>query len=513
MVVMCAEQCFTPGSLTEAGTGTHWDPDEVQQAVAQRVARFRLHGVGRGDRVFLLFGNSNAFFAELLALWRVGACAVPIDARLSVFELGNLATAAQPRLVVVDHQTDPASVQALQSLGLAVVNTALDEGATADTATDECAVDDDALILFTSGSTGQPKGVVHTHHTLQARWKGLREHLGMEPFARTLCLLPTHFGHGLICNSLFPWLSGCDLVIAPPFQPAMLMRLGQTIDEHRISFLSSVPAMWKMALKLARSPQGGTLRRVHVGSAPLSAVMWEEVRRWAGTRAVCNAYGITETGSWLAGLSHAEAVAAEDGLIGTAWGGEIKILPQGDTQTPLDFSRSCAPGETGFVWIKTDAVMKGYFQRDDLTAQAMREGWFLTGDLGYLDAQGRLVLRGRERDEINKGGMKIYPADIDTVVEQFPGVKDVCTFAQEDEMYGQSVAMAVVLESLDPAGIRTLHVWMKERLAEHKLPTRWWVVENIPRTSRGKLNREAVKATCQAQPALDLSKILQGDTQ
>lgn len=503
---------FIPGSLTEAATGTHWTASQVEQAVAQRVARLRQHGVERGDRVFLLFGNCNSFFAELLALWRLGACAVPIDARLSAYELANLAATAQPQVAVIDHQTDPALVQALQSAGLAVLNTALAEGAAADADTDEYALDDDALILFTSGSTGQPKGVVHTHRTLQARWKGLREHLGTEPFARTLCLLPTHFGHGLICNSLFPWLSGCDLTIAPPFQPAMLMRLGQMIDEHRISFLSSVPAMWKLALKMARAPQGGTLRRVHVGSAPLSAAMWEDIRRWAGTREVCNAYGITETGSWLAGLSNAEAVAAEDGLIGAAWGGDIKILPQGDTQSSLDFSRACAPGETGFVWIKTDAVMKGYFQRDDLTRQAMREGWFVTGDLGYLDAQGRLVLKGRERDEINKGGMKIYPADIDTVVEQFHGVIDVCSFAQDDEMYGQSVAMAVVLESPDPANIRALHAWMKERLAEHKLPTRWWLVESIPRTSRGKLNRAAVKASCEAQPELGLSKILQGDT-
>lgn len=504
---------FTPGSLTEAATGTHWTPDQVLQAVAQRVARFRLQGVVRGDRVFLLFGNCNTFFAELLAIWRLGACAVPIDQRLSAFELTNLVTTAQPRLAVVDHQTDPAVIQALQSAGLAVLNTALAEDAAADTTTNERALEDDALILFTSGSTGQPKGVVHTHRTLQARWKGLRENLGMEPFARSLCLLPTHFGHGLICNCLFPWLAGCDLVILPPFQPTTLMRLGQVIDQHRISFMSSVPAIWKLALKLAKPPQGGTLRRVHVGSAPLSAATWEEVRRWAGTREVCNAYGITETGSWLAGLVHAEAAVAEDGLIGTAWGGEIKILPQGDTQSPLDFSRSCAPGETGFVWVKTDAVMKGYFQRDDLTRQALRDGWFLTGDLGYLDAQGRLVLKGRERDEINKGGMKIYPGDVDTVVEQFPGVQDVCTFAQDDEIYGQSVAMAVVLESPDPAGIRALHAWMKERLAEHKLPTRWWVLESIPRTSRGKLNRDAVKASCQAQPALELSKILQGDKQ
>jgi len=152
--------------------------------------------------------------------------------------------------------------------------------------------------------------------------------------------------------------------------------------------------------------------------------------------------------------------------------------------------------------------MKGYFQRDDLTALAVSEGWFLTGDIGFIDERGRLVLRGRERDEINKGGMKIYPADIDTVVERFAGASDVCTFALDDEIYGQAVGMAVVLGNPEDATIRALHEWMKSQLAEHKMPVRWWVIDEIPRTSRGKINRDAVKAFCVTRGALDLSRIL-----
>jgi acyl-CoA synthetase (AMP-forming)/AMP-acid ligase II len=99
---------------------------------------------------------------------------------------------------------------------------------------------------------------VHTHRSLRARWIGLRQALDVESFRRTLCLLPTHFGHGLICNCLFPWLSGCDLFVTPPFQPDLLMRLGSLVDEHRITFLSSVPSMWRVALKLARPPRALT---------------------------------------------------------------------------------------------------------------------------------------------------------------------------------------------------------------------------------------------------------------
>lgn len=133
-------------------------------------------------------------------------------------------------------------------------------------------------------------------------------------------MLPTHFGHGLICNCLFPWLSGQNLFVTPPFRHDLVMRLGFLVDENHITFLSSVPAMWRLASKLARPPARGTLERVHCGSAPLSAHMWNQIREWSGTRNVCNAYGITETGSWVAGLTDTD-VEVQDGLIGPGLGG------------------------------------------------------------------------------------------------------------------------------------------------------------------------------------------------
>jgi acyl-CoA synthetase (AMP-forming)/AMP-acid ligase II len=268
-----------------------------------------------------------------------------------------------------------------------------------------------------------------------------------------------------------------------------------------------VPPIWKVALKLAKPPQKGTLQRVHIGSAPLSATAWNDVRKWTGTRHVCNAYGITETGSWVAGLEQAD-VPAEDGLIGYGWGAGIQVLHTDDTSQPLSADSRCATGESGYVWLNTPALMKGYFRRDDLTAAAVVDGWFMTGDIGFLDDQGRLLLRGRERDEINKGGMKIYPSDIDTVVERYPEASDVCAFGMDDAIYGQSVGMAVVLNNTRDETIRGLYAWMKTQLAEHKLPSRWWVIDAIPRTSRGKINREAVKSACDALPPLDLPAIL-----
>jgi acyl-CoA synthetase (AMP-forming)/AMP-acid ligase II len=404
-------------------------------------------------------------------------------------------------------------MRTLASLGVTVLDAAEPVQAAAPPDAPDVELDDDALILFTSGSTGRPKGVVHTHRSLRARGGALQRHLGVEAFARTLCLLPTHFGHGLICNSLFPWLAGQDLYLLPPFAPDVAMRLGTIVDEHLITFLSSVPSVWRLALRLARPPRGGTLRRVHCGSAPLSAATWRDIQAWAGTRAVANTYGITEVGSWVAGSASADVVP-EDGLIGEPWGAEIRIARSRETPAPPTPGTTCAPGEPGYIWLATPALMRGYLDREDLTAEAVAPGgWFTTGDIGLLDDRGRLYLHGREREEINRGGMKIYPGDVDGVAERFPGVADACAFGVDDAAYGQAAAIAVVMRTPGDAALRDLYRFLQRHLAEWKMPSRWYVLDAIPRSSRGKVNRDAVRDACAGQAPVDVRRLLAAEAQ
>jgi acyl-CoA synthetase (AMP-forming)/AMP-acid ligase II len=495
------------GSISEPFSGRSWDPATIEREVGRRILHYAALGVARGDRVLLHHGNTLEFFGDLLAMWHLGACAIPLDGRLTAFEIETIAQAFEPRLAIWRESPDRALAARLAALGTAVVETpgersglALDFRSTLPEST--LALDDPALILLTSGTTGQPKGVVHTHRSLAARWMGLGQRLDPTPFRRTLCLLPTHFGHGLICNCLFPWLAGQDLFLLPPFRPEVLVDLGRIVDEYRITFLSSVPALWRVALKTAAPPTARSLVWLFCGSAPLSAALWSDVRSWSGGAKVTNAYGITETGSWVAGSAMLD-VAPADGLIGEPWGASIRVLRAGAAET-------CVPGEPGQVWIRTPALMQGYFRRPDLTREAVHDGWFHTGDIGLYDERGLLFLRGRAREEINKGGMKVYPADVDAVVERCPGVRDVCTFAYEDSVLGEDIGIAVVLEGDADAGLASLHAWTTKHLATHQQPRRWYVVDEIPRSSRGKVNRAAVAQTCSGRTPLRLRELVRG---
>ncbi len=474
-----------------------------------RVADHLARGLRPGDRMFIHFGNCNEFFVELLAIWRVGGCAIPIDTGFTPFEIETLAAWTNPRLSIWQGSGEPDAISALARLGIETLDvTELEASASTSRSSVEPGIrlDDDALILFTSWTTGQPKGVVHTHRSLLARWVSLRDHLGLDTYRRTLCVLPTHFGHGLICNCLFPWLSGCDLYVQPPFRPELLTQLGAIVDEHEITFMSSVPAVWRIAHRISKPPSGRSLERVFVGSAPLTAQLWEAVQEWTGTPNVFNAYGITETGSWLAGTT-VSGFTPEDGLVGEAWGGVIRVLEHDEPGALEDPATARPPGEAGHVWVNTPALMRGYLGRDDLTAKVVGNGWFVTGDIGVLDERGWLYLRGRERDEINKGGLKVYPSDVDAVIERFPATIDVCAFAFAEPILGEDIGVAVALSSTDPKTVLALHGWAATQLAKHQMPQRWYVLDEIPRTSRGKVSRQAVEERCSALTPVNLARL------
>jgi acyl-CoA synthetase (AMP-forming)/AMP-acid ligase II len=310
---------------------------------------------------------------------------------------------------------------------------------------------------------------------LAAKFEGLSRHVDPGGWRRVLCVLPVNFAHGLITNCLWPWLAGRDLVVLPSGNMEVLGRLGELVDQFEADFLSTVPSIWRWVLHSGvAAPARGTLKRVHCASAPLDGELWERARAWAGAP-LANAYGITETASWIAGTEE----RPDDGLVGRPWGCDIEV-------------RDTTDG-AGTVWVRAASLMRGYLGRPDLTAAAVRDGWFRTGDMGYLDAEGRLHLKGRVDDVINKGGLKVFPDELESLLRGCPGVADVCVFAEPHAMFGEAVGAAVVLRGTDLAGVQA---WCDERLSSFKVPTAWYELKEIPRNERGKVNRRKLSETC-----------------
>jgi acyl-CoA synthetase (AMP-forming)/AMP-acid ligase II/thioesterase domain-containing protein len=462
------------GSIEDVGLGLNWNTATLTHETTRRAAFLSQLGIGRGSVVAIAHGGTAYFFADLFATWSVGATAACLDVSLTPAELQNVVHFAKAAVLLVDRKA------AIENVTVPVVELGRLPPTRASTTIPAIDLDDPALVIFTSGTTGTPKGVVLSFRALLTRITANIAAIGTRTLARALVTLPTHFGHGLIGNSLTPLLAGGDIVLHPLGIP-LAHNLGCIVDEHNISFMSSVPTLWHVATIHSRPPLGGSLARVHVGSAPLSAALWSRVATWSRAEVV-NCYGITETANWIAGASsRADGIA--QGLVGKMWGGTAAVM---------DDSGSIGAAGDGEIVVRSPSLMAGYLDRPELTAEAVSQGWFRTGDRGSVDDRGCIWLTGRIRDEINRSGFKVQPAEIDAVLESHPAIAEACVFGIPDSMSGEAVAAAIRLASGATASAESLQAWCRERMRRDAVPEHWFFVADIPRTPRGKISRDGV---------------------
>jgi oxalate---CoA ligase len=465
----------TFGDITDLTEDRHWSSLELQIEVARRSSVLSQGGVSPRSIVAISQATGAHFIADLLAVWACGATAACLDPALTPNELQNLIAFMRPVAVLVRGGPHPAIAQCTW-----VSDLSLNSAGSPTPVLAESNLDDPALLLFTSGTTATPKGVLLSFRAILARIALNAAAIGRNTFSKTLATLPVHFGHGLIGNILTPLISGGTVVI-PTLGISLAPSLAEVVDQQEITFLSSVPLFWRMALKFSQRPKKATLRRVHVGSAPLSRSLWQGIVDWSGCEVV-NCFGITETSNWIAGASSNEG--CDDGKVGRMWGGRAAVRDKNGI--------TCPQGE-GEILVQTPTLMLGYFQRPDLTASVLSDGWYFTGDIGTVDASNTIVLKGRVKEEINRGGFKIHPSEIDMLLESHPSISESCCFGEPDPVAGEVVSVVVQLASGKTETSVSLRAWCASHIRRQAIPERWYFVDEIPRTSRGKINREMVR--------------------
>lgn len=463
------------GSITDVTLGLRWDPADFASEVLKHASTLAASGINPGSTVAVVHSGSARFFADLFAVWTLGCTAACIDPMLTPNEIETLCEFVKPSALLVDgNHTSIRTGAPILEVARAASSKAFFTPPAADP-------NKPALILFTSGTTGHPKGVVLSFQALRTRIALNSVAMGQAGRLKALVALPTSFGHGLIGNALTPLVSGGEIVIHP-LGLSLAQNLGRVIDQHRISFLSSVPAFWRMVLKFGGPPTEGTLVRVHVGSAPLYASLWADIAEWSRAD-VANCYGITELANWVAGASSLiDGIA--DGLVGKPWGGKAAIK---------DSAGAIRDAGEGELLIRSPTAMSGYLHRPNLTAAVLVDGWFHTGDTGYIDDRGAIRLTGRIKDEINRAGFKVQPEEIEALLETHSAVSDACVFGVEDSVSGEIVAAAVCFAPGTNISTNALQHWCTTRLRREAIPERWFVVDRLLRNERGKINRHAVR--------------------
>jgi long-chain acyl-CoA synthetase len=465
---------------------------EVDRMAAALHAR---HGIKPGDRVALLLLNSVEFCVGVLACARLGAVAVTLNTKLRARELEFMLQNSGARVLLMhDAVWDeiapiragipceaiyvagraPAGTEPLASLDAREAPPAV-----------PVAEEDVAFIMYTSGTTGRPKGAMGTHLGIIASTISFERCMGLGDGARTLVAVPLFHVTGLIGQFLSMALVAGTTVIMRTFDAAQAVRL---LDAERITHMIAAPTVFTMMRQQpGHRAAGRTLRAVGYGGAPTPPDGITALREWLPAATLQNAYGMTETCSPTTISPPGEELRR---ISSVGW-----PVPIADVRTvEVGTGRECAPDEVGELWVHGPMVVPGYWVNPEATAASMGDGWLRTGDLAKIDADGYVTIMDRIKDMINRGGEKIYCVEVEDVLCAHPAVLEAAVVGVPDAVYGEAVTACVVPRAgarVDPEDVRR---WVTTRLAKFKVPREIVVVEALPRNPNGKVVKSELRA-------------------
>ncbi|MFL5627471.1 MAG: o-succinylbenzoate--CoA ligase [Ktedonobacteraceae bacterium] len=484
----CAEN--RPGHLAIQCDQAQWSFAELDHQASRLARQLATIGVQQGNRVALLAANGLPYAAFVHALTRLGATLVPLNLRLTLEELCWQVRDVHASLLVCD--ANYASLAA--EIGLAVpqlpLATLANKPQRSETVLSELPESDVPLrtlidlsatqaILYTSGTAGQPKGALITYGMQWWNAVGSALNLGHNLDDRWLACLPLYHigGLSILMRSV---IYGISVMVHERFNPLIINR---SIMEDRITIISVVAVMLQRMLADLDTNQGGArypaaLRCILLGGGPAPFPLLEACMLRG--MPVVQTYGLTEACSQAVTLSPADAVR--------------KLGSAGRPLPPVQLcimheNRYALPGEPGEIFLKGPTITPGYFDRPEATARAFQDGWFATGDIGYLDKDGYLFVLDRCADLIISGGENVYPAEIESVLLSHPGVKEAGVCGQPDSQWGQVPVALVVPHAGITLSTKELLGHTMHKLARYKQPRAIYLAEQLPRTSSGKLLR------------------------
>lgn len=454
---------------------------ELDAAVDRRAAA--LAGQEDAPTVALLLDTRPAVAEVAFATMRLGGTLVPLNVRLTESELGDQLDRVDPDVLVCESDTEAAAV-AVTDVSVRSVDEPARTGVdplvpTGDRAVEPATVhpDDDQLVLFTSGTTGEPKGVRLTAGNLVASATASAFRLGVDPADRWLCCLPTYHmgGFAPLVRSV---LYGTTVVVQREFEPAAT---ADALVEYGVTGLSLVPTLLDRLLDEGWEPpeQLGT---VLLGGAPASQALLDRCE--AADVPVYPTYGTTETASGIATATPAQAFANE-GTVGQPHVNMDVTIVDGD-------GIPCDAGQEGEIVVDGPAVTPGYLD-PATTAEAFGEYGLHTGDVGYRDSEGRLWITGRADDRIVTGGETVDPAAVTAVLREHPDVQAAAVVGVADPEWGERVAALVVPETDVDLDAAAVEAHCREELAGFKLPRTIAFADRLPRTASGTVDRERVR--------------------
>jgi long-chain acyl-CoA synthetase len=445
-------------------------------------------GVGPGDRVGVMLPNVPYFAVVYYGILRLGAVVVPMNVLLKAREAGFYLSDPGARVVFAWHDFADAARTGAEEAGAELILVEpggfeqLVAGAPAREEVADRDGDDTAVILYTSGTTGTPKGAELTHDNLRRNAAIARGLFDLGADAVTLGALPLFHSFGQTCALNATITAGGTLTLIPRFDPGKALEI---IERDRVSVFEGVPTMYAAMLHHpgADGFDTSSLRVCASGGSAMPVEVMRAFEEQFGCK-VLEGYGLSET-SPVASFNHPDR-DRKPGSIGTPIEGvEMRVVDEQGAEVP--------EGEVGEIVIRGHNVMKGYWERPEATEDAIRDGWFSTGDMARIDEDGYFFIVDRKKDLIIRGGYNVYPREVEEILYEHPAVREVAVVGLPHDDLGEEVGAAVALKDGHDATAQELQAYARDNVAAYKYPRRVWFVDELPKGPTGKILKREIE--------------------